>query len=145
MRSLLQLWMRRKRRKMKKWVRPEMMNVQGLVITYALLIIFKISLANWVVSIVLMVPRHLRHRCDVRGDALNRLVRPFISPIRSMLTLFSTSYRNVVSKTSSSSDQDEVVYIGRSETAMWMRVVSSWVCILLYSWSLVAPVLMPNR
>lgn len=59
---------------MKKWVRPEMMNVQGLVITYALLIIFKITLANWVVSIVLMVPRYLRHRCDVRGDALNRLV-----------------------------------------------------------------------
>jgi serine incorporator 1/3 len=37
------------------------------------------------------------------------------------------------------------VYIGRSETAMWMRVVSSWVCMLLYTWSLVAPVFMPDR
>jgi len=52
---------------------------------------------------------------------------------------------NVVSKTISPSDSDEVVYIGRSEIAMWMRVVSSWVCILLYSWSLLAPVIMPDR
>ncbi|KAG8741299.1 hypothetical protein FRC12_015711 [Ceratobasidium sp. 428] len=42
-------------------------------------------------------------------------------------------------------DPNQDVYIGRSETAMWMRVVSSWVCILLYIWSLVAPVFMPDR
>ena len=28
---------------------------------------------------------------------------------------------------------------------MWMRVVSSWVCMLLYMWSLLAPVLLPDR
>jgi len=37
------------------------------------------------------------------------------------------------------------IYIGRSTTAMWMRVISSWVCIVLYSWSLLAPVVMPDR
>ncbi|KAH8828194.1 serine incorporator/TMS membrane protein [Flagelloscypha sp. PMI_526] len=42
-------------------------------------------------------------------------------------------------------DPDANVYIGRSEVAMWMRVVSSWVCILLYGWSLVAPVILPDR
>ena len=42
-------------------------------------------------------------------------------------------------------DNDNDVYIGRSEVAMWMRVVSSWTCILLYIWSLIAPVLMPDR
>jgi len=41
--------------------------------------------------------------------------------------------------------RDQDVYIGRSETAMWIRVVSSWVCIIIYSWSLVAPVLLPDR
>ncbi|KZV90239.1 TMS membrane protein/tumor differentially expressed protein [Exidia glandulosa HHB12029] len=40
---------------------------------------------------------------------------------------------------------DQDIYIGRSETAMWIRVVSSWICILLYSWSLLAPVVMPDR
>jgi hypothetical protein len=37
------------------------------------------------------------------------------------------------------------IYIGRSTTAMWMRVISSWVCMILYSWSLLAPVVMPDR
>ncbi|TFK21187.1 TMS membrane protein/tumor differentially expressed protein [Coprinopsis marcescibilis] len=46
---------------------------------------------------------------------------------------------NVVSKS------DNSVYIGRSEAAMWMRIVSSWVCMILYTWSLVAPVILPDR
>ncbi|KAL7419830.1 Membrane protein tms1 [Cryptotrichosporon argae] len=37
------------------------------------------------------------------------------------------------------------VYIGRSEATMWMRVVSSWGCYALYAWSLVAPLVMPDR
>ncbi|KIJ66713.1 hypothetical protein HYDPIDRAFT_174100 [Hydnomerulius pinastri MD-312] len=52
---------------------------------------------------------------------------------------------NVVSTEQGGVDSDEIVYIGRSETAMWMRVVSSWMCMLLYMWSLMAPVLMPDR
>ncbi|KAF4571365.1 hypothetical protein EYR40_007826 [Pleurotus pulmonarius] len=55
---------------------------------------------------------------------------------------------NVVSKNpigDAPADPDSDVYIGRSEVAMWMRVVSSWVCMLLYMWSLLAPVLMPDR
>ena len=63
--------------------------------------------------------------------------------------LFLPSHRNVVSTRplpdSDTPDPNQDVYIGRSETAMWMRVVSSWVCILLYIWSLVAPVFMPDR
>lgn len=51
--------------------------------------------------------------------------------------------RNVVMSQPTSEDYD--VYIGRSEVAMWMRVVSSWMCMLLYIWSLVAPVVMPDR
>ncbi|KAI0255068.1 serine incorporator/TMS membrane protein [Lactifluus subvellereus] len=45
---------------------------------------------------------------------------------------------------SPSTDGDDI-YIGRSETAMWIRIVSSWVCILLYVWSLLAPVILPDR
>lgn len=44
-----------------------------------------------------------------------------------------------------SPDPNQDIYIGRSETAMWMRIVSSWVCIVLYIWSLVAPVFLPDR
>jgi len=42
-------------------------------------------------------------------------------------------------------NSDEGIYIGRSHTSMWMRVISSWLCIVLYIWSLVAPVLLPDR
>ncbi|KXN88468.1 Membrane protein TMS1 [Leucoagaricus sp. SymC.cos] len=54
---------------------------------------------------------------------------------------------NVVSKhpIDGPADPNQDVYIGRSEVAMWMRVVSSWVCMILYIWSLWAPVLMPDR
>ena len=48
-------------------------------------------------------------------------------------------------KPDSNPNHEQDVYIGRSEVAMWMRVVSSWVCMLLYIWSLLAPVIMPDR
>ena len=48
-------------------------------------------------------------------------------------------------KPDSNPNHEQDVYIGRSEVAMWMRVVSSWICMLLYIWSLLAPVLMPDR
>lgn len=62
------------------------------------------------------------------------------------MSLLSIS-RNVVSKhpIDGPADPNQDLYIGRSEVAMWMRVVSSWVCMLLYIWSLWAPVLMPDR
>jgi len=41
--------------------------------------------------------------------------------------------------------KDHDFYIGRSRPAMWMRIVSSWVCMALYIWSLVVPVLLPDR
>lgn len=44
-----------------------------------------------------------------------------------------------------SDDGAPMVYIGRSHAAMWMRVVSSWLCMAIYSWTLVAPVVMPDR
>ncbi|TDL25577.1 TMS membrane protein/tumor differentially expressed protein [Rickenella mellea] len=53
---------------------------------------------------------------------------------------------NVVSATppTDGSGNDDVS-IGRSEVAMWMRIVSGWVCFVLYAWSLIAPVVMPDR
>ena len=55
---------------------------------------------------------------------------------------------NVVSIADGSSnpnDEGAPVKIGRSTVAMWVRIVSSWLCLVLYGWSLVAPVLMPDR
>ncbi|CAH1767522.1 3107_t:CDS:2, partial [Entrophospora sp. SA101] len=40
---------------------------------------------------------------------------------------------------------DELVIIGRSLISVWVKVVCSWICLLLYFWSLLAPVLLPER
>lgn len=56
-----------------------------------------------------------------------------------------TDWNVIHSNPSSPSTDGDDVYIGRSETAMWMRIVSSWVCMFLYTWSLLAPVFMPDR
>ena len=53
--------------------------------------------------------------------------------------------RQVLKATEGDTGKEPDFYIGRSKPAMWMRVVSSWVCMVLYIWSLVAPVLMPDR
>ncbi|WFD18520.1 Membrane protein tms1 [Malassezia caprae] len=38
-----------------------------------------------------------------------------------------------------------VTYIGTSSATMWIRIMSAWVCGLAYQWSLLAPVLLPDR
>lgn len=35
--------------------------------------------------------------------------------------------------------------VGRSYWASWVKIVSAWVCYVIYTWSLVAPVVMPER
>ncbi|CAG8498473.1 10678_t:CDS:2 [Paraglomus occultum] len=47
--------------------------------------------------------------------------------------------------TISTSNSDELVIIGQSYTAVWVKTVSSWVCLLIYAWTLVAPVIFPER
>ena len=38
-----------------------------------------------------------------------------------------------------------VAPVGRSYWASWVKIVSSWVCFLIYGWSLIAPVVLPDR
>ena len=35
--------------------------------------------------------------------------------------------------------------VGRTYWASWVKIVSAWVCYLIYTWSLVAPVVLPDR
>ncbi|MBW0529930.1 hypothetical protein O181_069645 [Austropuccinia psidii MF-1] len=37
------------------------------------------------------------------------------------------------------------VKIGHSTATMWMRIISSWACLAIYGWTLLAPVLFPER
>ncbi|KAI8073154.1 serine incorporator/TMS membrane protein [Gongronella butleri] len=42
-------------------------------------------------------------------------------------------------------DDGDFVRIGQSYTAVWVKIVSGWLCIIIYGWTLVAPVVMPDR
>lgn len=42
-------------------------------------------------------------------------------------------------------DSGGVVVIGRSMWAVWVKIVSSWVAVLLYGWSLIAPLILTDR
>lgn len=42
-------------------------------------------------------------------------------------------------------DLGDFVPVGRTYFSAWLKIVSSWVCYLLYAWSLIAPVIWPER
>lgn len=39
----------------------------------------------------------------------------------------------------------DFVRIGQSYTAVWVKIVSGWLCLIIYGWTLLAPVMMPDR
>ncbi|CCE86079.1 Piso0_005728 [Millerozyma farinosa CBS 7064] len=44
-----------------------------------------------------------------------------------------------------SDDYGDFVPVGRTYFSSWVKITSSWVCFLLFGWSLVAPVIWPER
>ena len=54
-------------------------------------------------------------------------------------------YRNTIRfEDTLGNDGGDLVRIGQSYTAVWVKVVSGWICHLIYIWSLVAPIAMPD-
>lgn len=41
--------------------------------------------------------------------------------------------------------EENLIIVGQSYNSVWVKVVSSWVCIALYAWTLVGPVVLPDR
>ncbi|KAL2261264.1 hypothetical protein VTK26DRAFT_4504 [Humicola hyalothermophila] len=44
-----------------------------------------------------------------------------------------------------SNSSDDFATVGRTLWASWVKIVSSWVCYAMYVWTLIAPVLLPER
>lgn len=45
----------------------------------------------------------------------------------------------------SNADEERFQPVGRTYAASWVKIVSAWVCYALYAWTLVAPVVLPER
>lgn len=41
--------------------------------------------------------------------------------------------------------KEDFVAVGRTYWASWVKIISAWICYLIYLWSLVAPVVLPDR
>jgi len=39
----------------------------------------------------------------------------------------------------------DIVSASTDIVSMWVKIVSSWVCLLIYFWSLIAPLILKNR
>ncbi|KAI9628201.1 hypothetical protein KEM48_011782 [Puccinia striiformis f. sp. tritici PST-130] len=53
---------------------------------------------------------------------------------------------NIVTRSGhETTDSATPVKIGHSTATMWMRIISSWVCMVIYAWTLLAPVVFPDR
>lgn len=40
---------------------------------------------------------------------------------------------------------DDLAPVGRTYWASWVKIISAWVCYVIYSWTLIAPVVLPGR
>ncbi|KAK3391019.1 serine incorporator/TMS membrane protein [Podospora didyma] len=41
--------------------------------------------------------------------------------------------------------QDDFATVGRTMWASWVKIISSWICYAVYTWTLVAPIVLPER
>jgi hypothetical protein len=63
-----------------------------------------------------------------------------------IIFLLSTAWVATLLTTNVETSADEkFVPVGRTYWATWVKIVSSWACYAIYSWSLAAPAILPDR
>jgi hypothetical protein len=48
-------------------------------------------------------------------------------------------------QTEDATNSDEFAPVGRTYWASWVKIISAWVCYGIYTWTLVAPIVLPDR
>ncbi|KAI8889473.1 TMS membrane protein/tumor differentially expressed protein [Backusella circina FSU 941] len=82
------------------------------------------------------------------GAVYNYSFFHFVFAIAAMyVAMLLTNWNTIISEEVPNPDQDksDLIRIGQSYTAVWVKIVSGWICYGIYSWTLMAPVLMPDR
>ncbi|KAJ1961082.1 Membrane protein tms1 [Dispira parvispora] len=85
----------------------------------------------------------LRRKLDDErhGVAYNYSFFHFIFAVASMYTAMLLTSWNTVDI----SDSGGLTIIGRSSAAVWMKILSGWICMALYIWTLIGPAVLPDR
>ncbi|KAI7901123.1 serine incorporator/TMS membrane protein [Cokeromyces recurvatus] len=80
------------------------------------------------------------------GSLYNYAFFHFVFAIAAMyVSMVLTNWNTIQFNDGVGHDGGDLVRIGQSYTAVWVKIVSGWICHLIYIWSLVAPVLMPEN
>ncbi|KAI9245462.1 serine incorporator/TMS membrane protein [Sporodiniella umbellata] len=80
---------------------------------------------------------------DKDSEPYNYSFFHFVFAMASMyVAMLLTNWNTIISE---ATDSGTLVRIGNSYIAVWVKIVSGWLCYLLYGWSLLAPVFMPDR
>ncbi|KAG0171879.1 hypothetical protein DFQ30_003407 [Apophysomyces sp. BC1015] len=82
------------------------------------------------------------------GSAYNYSFFHFVFAIAAMYVAMLLTNWNTIAMDSADAPEHpdgDIVQIGQSYTAVWVKITSSWLCHLLYCWTLIAPVVMPDR
>ncbi|CDS07507.1 hypothetical protein LRAMOSA01456 [Lichtheimia ramosa] len=82
------------------------------------------------------------------GSVYNYSFFHFVFAIAAMyIAMVLTNWNTISMENMQAPDQDDsdFVRIGQSYTAVWVKIVSGWLCHIFYGWSLVAPIVMPDR
>lgn len=54
-------------------------------------------------------------------------------------------YLNTTCISSRPNNSTSLETLNANAASMWVKIVSSWLCLGLYTWSLLAPILLPDR
>lgn len=82
---------------------------------------------------------------DGRGRDDERVGTQYNYSMFHVIFLLSTAWVATLLTMNLEDQQGDFVPVGRTYWASWVKIVSSWVCYAIYTWSLTAPVLLPDR
>lgn len=99
-----------------------------------------------------LLPQSALNQVDLYDDELDTAGDEEITKVKYNYALFhiifflATQYvATLLTINVKQDDYGDFVPVGRTYFSSWVKIVSSWVCFVLYGWSLIAPVIWPDR
>lgn len=82
---------------------------------------------------------------DVGGDPDERAVPYHFSRFHAIFVFGSCYVGMLMSDWSTVDPSNDTIAADMGKGSLWVKIVSSWLCLIFYTWTLVAPLVLPNR
>ena len=90
--------------------------------------------------LILRLPFHILARHPLRHDDIDQLVPVRALLVRTIFRYLKPSYELIFQRPSS-----DLRNFSANEPSMWVKIVSSWLCIAIYIWTCIAPAILRDR